>query len=247
MKRRHTNSDDADTYSDLLYSTPAGAGNNNCYSWAVEAYSNARGGRKLQPGDLSGVGSLAANGSGNTPSNGVDIGRCEDVLAKTERDAAAQRHWVRRVDASASVACPRGSSKIMAFLDPGNDYHWYRFHRNLLYRVRHPRTVAELAAEFGVRPEDVHAPGTSSSSKTRLAKGDMVLIRGAAVWSHKRGHSPEGPLLKDACGKIIKDPRTACRDYGTGTNYTTPCGALCYSKKTPTYTDLLKKKSNNNQ
>ena len=209
---KNTSKNTTNTYSDLLFGSPVGTKASNCYAYALDAYANRRTG-KLQPGELSG------------DPGSVDLASCRDLLQKSEKDAATTSNVLARVDPSPSARCPAGSYKIMAFLAKGEDYHWYRFHRDLLYRVRHPRTPADLAAEFGVPLENVQAPLKA------LAAGDLVLVRGANVWSHKAGHSPDGPLLKDACGKLIKDPRKACRNYGGGLDYSTMCSAFCYTKK----------------
>jgi hypothetical protein len=201
----------SDTYANVLFGSPSGTRQNNCYAWAIDEY-REHGDRKLQPGELSGR------------RGGVDLRGCTDLVDRAVADAVHVGNSMKRLrDPGAS--CPAGSYKVMAFIDPGNDYHWYRQHRDVVYRVKTPRTTAQLAREFGVPRSSVHAPRGDD-----LEAGDLVLVRGANVWSHKQGHSDAGPVLKDACGKIIKDPRSACRDYGS-LNYRVPCGALCFRKK----------------
>jgi len=204
-----------ETYSDLLYGSPVGAGQNNCYAYAINYYKNS-GDAKLQPGDLAGL------------RGGVDLKDCDDLVARALADGKAMGWDMRYVGTDpASQRCDRGAYMIMAVVSPDNDFHWYRHHKDLLYRVETPRSLRDLAAEFGVSPDQVSIPGNGA----RAASGDLVLVRGANVWSHKQGFSPDGPLLRDACGKVIKDPALACRDYGGGLNYKRVCGAFCLRKK----------------
>ena len=57
------------------------------------------------------------------------------------------------------------------------------------------------------------------------APGHLVVIKRAGTFSHKQGLAT-GPLLRDAEGHTIPDPRFANRNYGD-LNYTTFCGAMC--------------------
>jgi hypothetical protein len=207
--------DTRNTYSDLLFGSPVGTGQNNCYAYAVDYYRN-HGDEKLQPGDLAGIG------------GGVDLKDCDDLVRRALADGKAMGWDLQYLGAAAtnaSTECGKGAYKIVAVVAPNDDFHWYRHHKDLLYRVHTPRSLRELAQEFGVPQKNVQLAGGP-----RADTGDLVLIRGANVWSHKQGFSPDGPLLRDACGKIIKDPRKACRNYG-GLNYTKVCGAFCLKKK----------------
>ena len=58
-------------------------------------------------------------------------------------------------------------------------------------------------------------------------KGKCIKIK-ANVFSHKLGWAT-GPLLYDAAGKVIKDPRRANRNYGY--NYTKYCSSFCVKNK----------------
>jgi hypothetical protein len=190
------------TFDNHAFGTPMGKGNNNCYAWAIDDY-RTQGGVKLQPGNMA-----RAN-------RGLDLHSCKDLQRRALADLGG-----RAYEAIPEQPCRRGHYKIMGFLDPGNDYHWYRQHRDSLLRASTKlRNTAQLARALGVGVDQVHA-----ATKTPR-KGDLMLVEDTGVWSHKRGFAT-APILKDACGKIIKDPRTACRDYGD-LNYTEFCGALC--------------------
>jgi hypothetical protein len=209
-------------FSNLLFRTYVGADSNNCYAYALDHYDTKQG-HKLQPGELSGQ--YNANNDANTTS-------CSIVTTRAMADAA-HMGW-KLTPTSSSTRCPKGYH-IMAVSAPGRDYHWYRKHTDVLYRIKHPRTVASVAKEFGVSPKNIHVPksGNKASKKTspskKLQEDDVILVRGANVWSHKRGLSDEGPILKDSCGKFIKDPSKACRDYGY-LDYHTVCKTFCLQK-----------------
>jgi len=109
----------------------------------------------------------------------------------------------------ANEKCKKGYYKVMMFVSPGRpsnyirqgDFHFYKQHGVVEYKIKPGDTVASTAKFFKV-PE----------SK-------------ANVFSHKRGWAT-GPLLTDAKGKTIRDPRKASRDY-PGLNYERYCSSFC--------------------
>lgn len=204
--RRLPLSGSEDTYTDLIYGTKRGKGNNNCYGYAIDHYRNA-GNDKLQPGNVS-----------KSPGD-LNLGSCSALRLRTLADLKGRAYTV-----DSDTACKPGYYKIMAFLSKGNDYHWYKQHKDALVRVSDKmRDLAALARALGVQPSQLLSP-------TKAPKpGDLVLVKNAGVWSHKQGFAT-GPLLRDACGKVITDPRKACRDYGH-LNYTEFCGAFCVKKR----------------
>lgn len=203
-------------YSNLLYRTKVGRFSNNCYAYALDHYDTKQG-HKLQPGDLSGY---------STP---IDLSSCKDIIQRA-KDDAARMGWTL-TPATSTTRCPKHGYLIMLVLWPRGDYHWYRKHSDVLYRVKHPRSIASIAKEFGVAPSAIDIPKYPDATNTdTVTEGALILIRGANVWSHKRGLSEEGPLLHDACGKVIKDPGASCRDYGYGTNYHKVCQTFCFKK-----------------
>lgn len=60
------------------------------------------------------------------------------------------------------------------------------------------------------------------------------------TWRHKRGLSKVSD--KDACGKKITDPFTACTDYGNGLDYSKTCTSFC--RKINPWEIKKKKKTN---
>lgn len=199
-----------ETYSDLLYRTSVGIRNNNCYAWAIDFYRNA-GEDKLQPGELAGI---------TTP---VDLRDCKDLRDRVLADGKAMGWDIRYLGLKDKPA-PPGFVKIVALLAPGVDFHFMRFNKDVLYRVKTARSVSDIAREFGVPHKRV------TTAKFPITSGDLILIRDANCWSQKNGFSPEGPLLRDACGRVVKDIDAACRDFGNGLNYRTVCGYFALKK-----------------
>lgn len=193
------------TYTDLTYGTRAGVNNNNCFAYAFDRFREV-GNLKLQPGDIAGVG------------GDIDLSTCKSVMDRSMAD-------MRKIDGGylekPERACKPGFHKVMAFLAKDNDYHWYRQHKSALVRLSEElRTVAAMARALGVNPKQIYSP----TSKPKA--GDTVLVKNAGLWSHKQGLAT-GPLLKDACGKAIRDPRKACRRYSDTLDYTQYCGSIC--------------------
>lgn len=204
--------DSRNTYSNLLYRTDVGTQENNCYAYAIDHYENS-GGVKLQPGNLAGL------------IDPVDISDCKDMKRRVQADADAMG-WTLKV-VEPSTECPPGSMKIASVIAPHEDFHWYRFHKHIMYTVKKPRTIEDIAKQFSVPVKSIQVPKQPSQ---KIQPGDTLFIQDVNVWSHKQGFSPKGPLLVDACGKVIKDPGTACRTYGNRLNYNTVCTYYCLTK-----------------
>jgi hypothetical protein len=186
-----------ETFSEGTYGTTKGRLGNNCYQWAIDAYSDRKN-FKLQPGQIAGI------------DTDIDLSDCRDLKRRVLADLKGDIY-----SANADKPCRKGFYKIMNVLAKNSDYHWYKQNRDVLVRTdRH--SAEDIARTFRVPVANV-AMGRSHA-----------LVLGADVWSHKQGNAT-GPLLKDACGKIIKDPRTACRDYPVY-KYDTFCGAYCVRK-----------------
>lgn len=189
-------------FTDLIYGTHQGRVNNNCYAWALDAYRGS-GGVKLQPGNLSGR------------SSNMNASSCRFLRSRTLADNRKRGMYT----VPPAQKCRKGYYKIMAFIDKGNDYHWYKNHRHLMYRVEKGETLRSIAKDLGVRVASITTPTPSP------LPGDLVFVKGANVFSHKQGFAT-GPLLRDASHKTIPDPRAADRNYGEY-NYRTFCGAMC--------------------
>lgn len=195
-------------FTDQVYGTPTGKRNNNCYAWALDEYRNS-GGIKLQPGNLS------------QQSSDLSSTSCAFLKDRVMDDNKAR--GIKAVGPAAR--CPKGFYKIMAFIAKGRDYHWYKQHQDIVYRVKKGDTLRSVSQEFGVPMSNITSP------TKRPRAGDLAYIRNARVFSHKQGFAT-GPLLRDASGRVIPDPRAANRNYGFY-DYKRFCGAMCVRNKSP--------------
>jgi len=113
--------------------------------------------------------------------------------------------------------CKQGFHKIFLFNDPHptmGDFHFYKQVKDLVMTAQPGDTAASLAERFTIPIENVIS----------LGKG-KVLLRNTGIFSHKLGHAT-GALIHDSCGKLIRDPRKACRSVGNRT-YSLQCGSFC--------------------
>ena len=127
--------------------------------------------------------------------------------------------------AKAEEKCKPNHFKVMMFVAPGNKrnyfrqgyFHFYKQHGSVEYKVKASDTYDAIAKFFKVPILRVKRAG-------KLAPGKLLKFK-ANVFSHKRGWAT-GPLLVDAKGKSIQDPRTASRNY-PGLNYQKYCSSFC--------------------
>jgi hypothetical protein len=195
-------------YTNLVYNKAWGKEHNNCYAWAIDHFSPSTD-EKLQPGDLS-----------NPRGKAMSL-KCSSLVSRVAADLGSRAYKV-----PAAGQCKPGYYKIFPFIAPDKDYHWYRSHKDLLYRVdaADPSTATSLAKRMGLKKSQFLVPDGG-----KLRAGEMIFVKNANLWSHKRGFAT-GPLLKDACGKFIRDPQKACRNYGGDYDYKEACTAFCVRK-----------------
>jgi LysM repeat protein len=189
-----------------------GRRSNNCYAYAVNDYESFRF-QKSVPGA-----SVGRNGFHTyTHCKGL----ADRVIADNPRKV---------YKAKAMSKCRPGFYKIMMVVAPTNkygnrtgDFHFYKQHSKLEHIVKKGDTAASIARQYKV-----------PYSRVLKAVGDKGLKPGRKIrfavnlFSHKQGWAT-GPLLKDSCGKLIKDPRWACRKYGY--NYSKYCSSFCVKNK----------------
>ena len=204
-------------FTENKWSTTKGVRHNNCYSYAANNYSNTRV-QKAVPGGM------IAKREGRSPNYDAPLS-CANLVPKVVGDNPEGVYRVADVDAP----CKRGFYKIMMFVDPGRDYdgdfHFYKQHKDVEYRVQEGDTLQIIARMFYVTVEYLlkHNPKVSSNADLRPGT-TKVFVPDVNAWSHKMGHAT-GALITDSCGKIIKDPRKACRAYSH--NYKNFCGGFC--------------------
>jgi|TARA_R110002074_G_scaffold310897_1_gene481788 hypothetical protein len=122
-------------------------------------------------------------------------------------------------------ACKKGHYKVMMVVaptdrkgNPGGDFHFYKQHGVIKYKLRKGDTVKNLASFFDVSTYKIRK---AMGPKPKM--GNHIVFK-CNIFSHKMGWAT-GPLLVDSCGKVIKDPRKACRKYGL--NYSKYCNSFC--------------------
>ena len=195
-------------FTNRRWSTPTGIGNNNCYAYAVGDYEAYRW-QKSIPGDRSGL----SNGSHNYT-------HCTSLPNRVVSDNPKKVYKV-----NANEKCKKGYYKVMMFVSPGRptnyirqgDFHFYKQHGVVEYKIKQGDTVVSVAKFFKV-------PMTRVKNAGSFKVGNRIVFK-ANVFSHKRGWAT-GPLLTDAKGKSITDPRKASRDY-PGLNYERYCSSFC--------------------
>jgi hypothetical protein len=205
-------------FTENKWSTKKGVRHNNCYSYAADNYSNTRV-QKAVPGGM------IAKRNGKAPNYDAPLS-CPNLAPKVVGD---NPEAVYRADADAP--CKQGYYKIMMFVDPGEgspwggDFHFYKQHKDVNYTVHEGDSLSSIARTFRVTVDFLrrHNPGVSDSPRV----GSKVFVPNVNAWSHKMGHAT-GALLTDSCGKIIKDPRRACRSYSH--TYKDFCGGFCVKK-----------------
>lgn len=195
-------------YTNRRWGTTTGIGNNNCYAYAVGDYEAYRW-QKSIPGDRSGL----SNGNHTYT-------HCTGLPNRVVSDNPKK---VYRVDATEK--CKKGYYKVMMFVSPGRatnyirqgDFHFYKQHSVIEYKIKPGDTAVSVSKFFKVPVSRVSKAGSFKVGKRILFK--------ATVFSHKRGWAT-GPLLTDAKGKVIVDPRKASRNY-PGLNYEKYCSSFC--------------------
>jgi hypothetical protein len=185
-----------------------GIPNNNCYAYAVGDYEAYRW-QKSIPGDRSGMSNVKHN---YTSCNGLP----KRVVSDNPKN-------VYKIDGDKK--CKKGYFKIMMFVSSGRptnyirqgDFHFYKQHGVIEYKIKPGDTIKSVAAFFKIPESRIKKAG-------RFQVGKRITFK-ANVFSHKRGWAT-GPLLGDANGKVIKDPRTASRKYNE-LNYDKYCSSFC--------------------
>ena len=184
---------------------------NNCYAYAVNDFDFYR---------------IQKSGPGN------HMTRSNKGLPKFESVKGLQKRMLidnpRKIyKTTACTKCRPNFYKIVMFVAMnGNsfgDFHYYKQHSEAQYYVRPGDTHVKLAKFF-----DVPIDRIKKASGGTLVPGKTIQFR-ANFWSHKRGYGT-GPLLKDAKGNPIRDPRKASRSY-PGLNYSIYGGSFCVKNK----------------
>jgi len=197
-------------FTQVMWGRAVGINNNNCYAYAVGDYEKKRS-YKSVPGERAG---LSTSGSSYLS--------CK-VLPKMVVADNPKKVYISRAESK----CRPGYYKVMMFLSPGvrtyfkqGDFHFYKQHSTVEYKVKKGNTYEEIAKFFKVPLARVKKASASTSPQP----GKILKFK-CNVFSHKRGWAT-GPLLTDAKGNVIIDPRKASKDYGR-LNYNKYCSSFC--------------------
>jgi LysM repeat protein len=189
-----------------------GRRSNNCYAYAVNDYETFRI-QKSVPGSM-----VGRNGFHTYT-------HCKGIADRVVADNPKKVYKTK-----AMTKCRPGFYKIMMVVAPTNkygnktgDFHFYKQHSKLQHIVKAGDTYASISRMYKVPYSRVLKVGAGR----RLIPGRKLVIP-VNLFSHKQGWAT-GPLLKDSCGRLIKDPRKACRKYGY--NYSKYCSSFCVKNK----------------
>jgi hypothetical protein len=200
MSKKLPSSGSEELFTDFVYgSVKFGKRTSNCYAFALDHLGKNMN-KKLQPGELS-----------KTLKQDDDLTDPKTLKDRVMADLATKKDGGYLTTPGSK--CNEGYYKVMAFVDPGNDYHWYRQVGDMLIDTE-GKTINTLARNMNVNKKQIDMPENSNKA----------LVKNSALWAHKRGLAEL--TTKDASGKFITDPRKANRDYGDN-NYTTYVGTWC--------------------
>jgi len=218
-----------------------GVVHDNCYDYALGSYSDKRT-EKSVPGIKAKI-----------SSNNMKFTTCEGISKRVLADNPDTVKLLKNPNAKAPPGYYKVMCFVAPSNNFGNstgDFHWYKEISGIRYRTRPGDTLPALAKFFHVTPAVIRTAltkATTSSNKndgrvandeeelrvlnkqvknnkTERLPQDKVLDSPVALWSHKTGWAG-GPLIVDASGKTITDPRKADRNYKPGFHYTKFCAA----------------------
>lgn len=214
-----------------------GVTHDNCYDYAFGSFSSNRVSKSVP-----GVGA-------NINSNNLTFRTCAGIVKRVLADNPGKVYHMKNPNAR-----PRpGFYKVMCFVAPTNDFgnatgdfHWYAHMGSVRYKTVPGDTVEGLAKLFHVKKDVIrvaaartrrpltNSDGKISTNNTNIKRPGLktgapltpgrILRFPVNLWAHKQGHA-SGPLMIDASGKTIVDPRKSNRKWKPGFHYTKFCAA----------------------
>jgi len=217
-----------------------GVVHDNCYDYAFGSFSGNRRAKSV-PGDRSGMGS-----------NGLNFRTCGGIAKRVLSDNPGNVYKMKSASEKPKRGFYKVMCFVAPSNDFGNsmgDFHWYKEMSAIRYRTRHGDSVSALSKFFHVTPSVIKTAFAKSKvsanrnngrvannnqelrhlnklnllSKDKIPPGRVIDFP-VRIWSHKTGWAG-GPLIVDASGKTITDPRKADRNYKPGFHYTKFCSA----------------------
>ena len=181
-----------------------GVNSDNCYDYAIGDYESGRN-VKSTPGNRAGI-----------SSNGLNFTTCKGIKKRILADNPKTVYAIK----NANRVCNKGYYKIMNFVSPDGDFHFYKQIKGVKYKVKDGDTYTKIARFLRISPQTVKR----AFGKRGIVVGRTVTIP-VNLWAHKQGWGAV-PIIVDASGRTIYDPRRADRKY-PGLNYKTFCCAYC--------------------
>jgi hypothetical protein len=172
----------------------------NCYDYAIGDFERTRT-VKSTPGNRAGFSSV-----------GQTFKTCGDLQKRILADNPGKVYSVK-----ATTPCRKGFYKIMNFVAKQGDFHFYKQIRGVDWMCKEGDTRASIAKFLRVPVTNVPA--------IKIGKKIKVPVN---LWAHKQGWGAP-PIITDAKGKTIVDPRKASRKY-PGLDYNKLCGCYCVKK-----------------
>ena len=211
----------------------------NCYDYAFGSFSNRRPVKSVM-GDRSGM-----------KANGLTFTKCTGIAERIQSDNPRTVYRMRSMTQKCKPGYYKVACLVAPSNDFGNstgDFHLICQIGAVRYKLRAGDTIKGLSKFFHVRPEVIQqalkkASNPLSPTNGRISNSNLNVLNKnnekviglsqrlfpgkiiqfpANLWAHKLGWAG-GPLLVDAAGKTIVDPRKANFKYRPGFHYTKIC------------------------
>jgi len=219
-----------------------GVVHDNCYDYAFGSFSDNRTSKSI-PG-----------GRAKINSNSLSFKTCDGIVKRVLADNPGSVYKMKTGGEMPKPGFYKVMCFVAPSNDFGNstgDFHWYKEIRSVQYKIRRGDRIGALARFFKVTVATIRAAlekgrAARNANNGRVANANTdlhVLNKMSAranktaplpvgkviefpvkLWSHKTGWAG-GPLLVDASGQTITDPRKADRNYKPGFHYTKFCSA----------------------
>lgn len=220
----------------------SGVVHDNCYDYAFGSFSNNRTSKSV-PGDRSG-----------NKANGLTFRTCDGIARRVLSDNPGSVYKMKSGSEKPKPGFYKVMCFVAPSNDFGNttgDFHWYKEIRAIKYKIRRGDRLTALARFFKVTPMTIRKALGSARVSTNKNNGriankntDLVILNKLTrtarpaetlpvgkvieipvkLWSHKTGWAG-GPLIVDASGHTITDPRKSDRNFTPGFHYTKFCSA----------------------
>lgn len=217
----------------------SGQVHDNCYDYAFGSYSSKRP-TKSVPGNRAGIGS-----------NGLTFTKCTGIAERIQKDNPLAVYRMKSITQKCKPGYYKVVCLVAPSNDFGNNYGDFHFLKNVgsvRYKIRAGDTVKGLAKFFHVKPEVIQKAFLKKTNPTSPTNGRItnyslsvlnknnertvgvsqrlmpgkIIVFPVNLWAHKLGWAG-GPLLVDASGKTILDPRKSNFKYKPGFHYTKIC------------------------